>query len=237
MPVNGKGFSEFVNEVHLPYWHKRVRRRGPETDSRPPAPPIRVAALKEPDGAPCPVCSGRLSRCKVHGVAFDGCPQCGGMWLEREKLRALKDRAVSDAWHSLRWLDQEVDALEKTTAVRSARPCPRCAGQRLLSTRFGGSRTMVDWCPSCHGIWLDQDDFQQIVDYLKDRLDSMSSQEIRERLYREVREIGSGPEGVVGEVRDAAAALGALINAEVFEHPVLGRVLRALAALGRSVGL
>ena len=32
MPVTGRGFSEFVNNVHLPYWYKRVRRKSSQTD-------------------------------------------------------------------------------------------------------------------------------------------------------------------------------------------------------------
>ena len=43
MPVKGKGFSEFVNEVHLPYWHKRIKRKSSETDFKVDVPPIKGA--------------------------------------------------------------------------------------------------------------------------------------------------------------------------------------------------
>ena len=32
MPVRGKGFSDFVNDVHVPYWYKWVKKRSSETD-------------------------------------------------------------------------------------------------------------------------------------------------------------------------------------------------------------
>src|SRR5689334_19515714 len=32
MPVSGHGFADFVNNVHVPFWFKRIRRPSCETD-------------------------------------------------------------------------------------------------------------------------------------------------------------------------------------------------------------
>ena len=61
MPVQGKSFSEFVNNVHLPYWHKRVRRKSSETDFKIEVPPIKGAELKSETEYKCPACDGTVN--------------------------------------------------------------------------------------------------------------------------------------------------------------------------------
>src|SRR5690242_17645014 len=45
MPVSGHGFSDFVNNVHVPFWYKRVRKPSGETDFSVEVVPIRGAEL------------------------------------------------------------------------------------------------------------------------------------------------------------------------------------------------
>ena len=54
MPVKGKGFSEFVNNVHVPYWYKRVRKSSSETDFKVDVMPIKGAELKLATTHVCP---------------------------------------------------------------------------------------------------------------------------------------------------------------------------------------
>ncbi|MGC2417163.1 MAG: zf-TFIIB domain-containing protein, partial [Candidatus Acidiferrales bacterium] len=56
MPVAGKGFSDFVNNTHVPYWSKRVQKPSGETDFRVEVLPIKGATLKQTTGDICPAC-------------------------------------------------------------------------------------------------------------------------------------------------------------------------------------
>ncbi|MFO7957959.1 MAG: zf-TFIIB domain-containing protein [Candidatus Brocadiia bacterium] len=229
MPVEGQGFSDFVNNVHLPYWHKRVRRDSSETDFRVDAPPVPGAERTGSTGDACPACGAGLDAYRAHGVSFEGCPQCKGIWLGREELKRLEARSGEGSWETLRWLEDEVEAIERTHAITTDRPCPKCEGRRLLSTWFGDSGVIIDWCPSCRGVWLDQQEFREIVSHLREKLSELSANELKAVLREELRHVWEGSEeGRLADLRDAAAVAGALINVKIFEHP---RLLGTLSGL------
>ena len=237
MPVEGKGFSEFVNNVHLPYWHKRVRRKSSETDFAVEVWPLKDSRLKSETTGVCPACEANLNLYDLYGIEIEGCPRCKGLWLEKEELKKLKDRSDSGSWRTLRWMDDEVEAIEKTNAVPSGRVCPKCQGEKLVCTSFGDSRVMLDWCPSCHGVWLDRGDFQEMLSYLREELDELSPAEMKKKVYEEIGEIWHGPEDKISEVLDAKAAISALINVTIFHHPKLCRLLLGFSDAARSTGL
>ena len=37
---------------------------------------------------------------------------------------------------------------------------------------------MMDWCPRCHGVWLDKDEFGEMVQYLRREPDAMQPHEL-----------------------------------------------------------
>ena len=117
MPVEGKGFSDFVNNVHLPYWYKRIRRSSAETDFTVPVPPIKGATRVGETGLKCPACETMLERYEAYGIRIEACPKCRGLWLYAEELSALKSRVTAGSWQSLRWMNAEMDAIEKAHAV------------------------------------------------------------------------------------------------------------------------
>lgn len=237
MPVKGAGFSEFVNNVHVPYWHKRVRRKSSETDSAVEVLPFKDAKFKSETDCKCPACGSNLNLYAVYGIELEGCPGCKGIWLDSNELRKLKDKSERASWSSLRWLDDEIEAIEETNAATSERRCPKCERAKLVSTSFGDSTIIVDWCPSCQGAWLDRDEFQGIVEYLKAELNDMSSAEVRRKVYQEIKEVWSGRESKIAEILDAKAAIGALINLTIFHHPKLCELLIGFNKAARSAGL
>ena len=174
-------------------------------------------------------------------MEIDGCPYCKGIFLDRDELRKLKDKAQKGSWRTLSWMDDEVEAIEKANAIPSNRVCPECEGVKLVSTNFGDSTIIIDWCPDCHGIWLDRDEFQGIVNYLSARLDGHSSADIRREVYEEIKEIWEEGEEklpeLLSEILDAKAAISALINITIFEHPALSKLLLGFSKSARSIGL
>jgi Zn-finger nucleic acid-binding protein len=115
--------------------------------------------------------------------------------------------------------------MEKTKAMVSNHLCPKCKETKLMATKFGHSNLVVDWCPSCHGVWLDRDEFLSIVHYLDTELDHLSSGEMLQNAEKEVKKIWTGHEHKLTEIVDAEKALGALINISIYSHPSLSGFL------------
>jgi len=219
MPVSGKGFSDFVNNVHVPYWYKRVKKKSDETDFHLEVPPIRGANLEKNTADQCPACGSNLNLYTAFSMQFEGCPKCKGIWLIKDELRKLKNK-VEDG--SLRWLNDEIENLDKISVIATKRTCVKCKTAQMVSAIFGKSSIIVDWCPKCHGMWLDRGEFESIADYLKAELTRMHPKDIEKQAAADVKRVWSGgPETRFEELVDAKAAVSALINATIFEHPSL----------------
>lgn len=229
MPVKGKGFSEFVNNVHLPYWFKRVRKKSSDTDFKVDVLPIKGAELKAETEHVCPTCHANLNIYTVFGIDFEGCSMCRGVLLNRDELRKLKDKATRDTWRALRWMDDEVEAVGRANVMPSGRTCAKCSGVHLVATCFGDSKILIDWCSKCNSVWLDRDELQGIIEYLRDKLNKLPSDEMKKKVLEEIKEIWTGPESKVSEILDAKAAISALINITIFEHPSLCERLMLLS--------
>ncbi len=237
MPVSGKGFSEFVNKVHLPYWYKRIRRKSSETDFHVKVSPLMEAAFQSKTSKTCPVCQVELNQYSIYGIQIEGCPDCKGIFLDKDELRKLKDKVDTGSWTSLRWMDDEVEALNNMVAMPSKRICPSCTDSAMVSANFANSGVILDWCPSCAGIWLDRNEYQQIIQFLRDKLDHYSSDEMKEKTYEEIKEIWNGPHDMMSEILDAKAAIAALVNISIFEHPKLCNSLLSFTRAVRAAGL
>lgn len=218
MPVSGHGFSDFVNNVHVPYWFQRIGRKSSETDYRVTVLPIKGAELKEPTADRCPACGDTLNLYQIFSMPFEGCPHCKGIWLFKDELRRLKNKVEHG---SMRWLNEEIEAIEKSCLISTQRPCVKCKTVNMVSTLFGKSSLVIDWCPQCHGMWLERGEFESIMNYLKEDL-AKSSKEIEKIALEETKRIWTGTAGSrLEETRDAYAAMLALINATIIEHPTL----------------
>lgn len=216
------GFSEFMTETHLPFWVKRTSRPSDDAD-KVPVMPIKGAKVQSQTQDMCPVCHINLDLYSDFHIGFEGCPKCRGMWVDEEKLKQLKSK-VEDG--DIRWMDDELEAIEKTKAMASDRLCPKCNGTKLLSTKFGHSNLIIDWCPSCHGIWLDRDEFLNMIKYLDDEENHMTTDEMRHEEGEEIKKIWTGHEHKLTEIVDAWKAHKALSLINLWEnHPEMARFL------------
>jgi Zn-finger nucleic acid-binding protein len=235
MPVNGHGFSDFVNNIHVPYWFKRVRKKSSETDFGVVVEPIPGARHKGATDDKCPADGTKLDRYSIFHMELEGCPKCHGMWLEKDELRKLKNKTEEGRLH---WLNDEVDSIEKAAVIRSDRSCAKCDGGKLLSVIFGKSSVVIDWCPKCHGMWLDRGEFDSIVEYLNTEAANATPKQVEEEIAKDVSKlVKGGPESRVAEVSDIASAVETFLNFKVFEHPAVYQFLTRTAQAGRSVGL
>jgi Zn-finger nucleic acid-binding protein len=229
MPVKGKGFSDFVNDVHVPYWYKRVKKQSSETDFKVDVPPIQGAEKGKSTSDICPTCGNTLNEYSIFSMEFEGCSKCKGLWLVKDELRKLKNREEDG---SLRWMNDEIENIEKTSVVATKRPCVKCKTVNMVSVIFGNSSILIDWCPQCHGMWLDRGEFEGITDYMTHERAHMQVKQIEKQLATDVkRVVVGGPESRIDELRDAKSAVSALISATIFEHPALFNLVTSIPRL------
>ena len=94
--------------------------------------PIKGAKHLEPTKDNCPVDGTTLDLYSIFSMEFEGCPKCHGMWLVKDELRKLKNEALEGRLH---WLNDEVDDIEKTTAIPIERACPTCQAASAMDRR------------------------------------------------------------------------------------------------------
>jgi len=110
----------------------------------------------------CVKCSSILDRATFQGLEVDLCPDCGGLWLDRGEIT----RAARLPDNELMRLRAQLQGSSGPPPVptENKAPCPACDGQ--LSEVVLGT-VHVDYCSSCHGIFLDRGELEQAIDAVR----------------------------------------------------------------------
>lgn len=146
----------------------------------------------------CPNDNEYLEKILFHDVEVDYCPKCLGIWFDKDELRLAKDEKDK----TLNWLDVDLwrDKM-KFNAVRISKFCPVCR-VGLVEISYDKSKTKVDFCKRCNGVWLDRGEFKQIINYLKNKSDYEILHHYVKNLVLELWEVFSGPETFREELED-----------------------------------
>jgi len=173
----------------------------------------------------CPACKNELSQLSAKGISLDECENCKGAWFDRDELRKLKDKTDSD----LRWLDFDVfaETAEKFKTGSEGRQCPKC-GEMMSSLAYEKSGVVIDKCGKCHGVWLDSGEFEKIIRYLEDTVAGESFADYKTDAKKQFKEIFTGQESTVSEIKDFLAILHLSEMRMFVEHPRALDVLRNL---------
>ena len=190
--------------------------------------PIKNAELVYETELNCPSCNSKLNLYKIFDIKFEGCPECQGLFLDKDEIRLLKDKTKRFSWINLRWMDDEAESIDKTTFIPSKTKCPKCTDKMMISTIFGSSKIILDYCIDCQGLWLDRGEYQGIIAHLSEKLTELKSEEMKPKVKEELKEIWSGPESQISEILDAYVAMKALVIIEIFEKPLLAKILLGL---------
>ena len=174
----------------------------------------------------CPGGDGRLKAVHIASLRLHRCPDCGGTWYDKDQLSVLKDRESAGDY---RWIDIDLwRHPEKFRAARQRRSeCPR-DGTPLTTVHYGDSKILVDICERCEGVWLDKNEYRQIIAYLDEVVDTESLRDYLRDFKDEFVEIFSGPEGIGPEIKDLDRILYLLELRFAVEHPRLAAFLRGL---------
>ena len=146
----------------------------------------------------CPVDGTTLSKHSLHSVEIEECQQCRGLWFERGELRRAKDLAEPD----IEWLDFDLWSDQDTLEVSlSSRECPLC-GKNMAAIQYGNTGVTVDYCLEEHGVWLDEREFETIIESLEKELVSKSLPDYISASLEEAKEIIIGDKGFISEWKD-----------------------------------
>ena len=172
----------------------------------------------------CPNCGGTLAP-QDYGITVDECEQCHGIWFARDELRRAKDSSDPN----LRWLDFDVFA-DTAGGSKGNRTCPVCS-QPMRSVEYMHSGVKVDVCEQDHGAFLDAGEFQKIMAYLEEVVSEMDVRDLEREAATKLKEVVTGPESRVDEVKDFLAVLRLLRLRASVEHPESENTLARLSHL------
>ena len=110
-------------------------------------------------GVQCPGCASALDDRDLLGRHARGCEGCGGLWMARPDVLAL--RQVSPAEHPL--LAGRASPAAGNSGRATFRACPGCAG-RMHGYAFAGGNTRVEACDACDHVFLERGELAAIVD-------------------------------------------------------------------------
>ena len=124
----------------------------------------------------CPRCKepliATLEQTPSGRIEIDRCASCHGVWFDGGELAALAQLGNSEAF-----------ALHSSILVGDAvtMPCPRHPETKMIERQLAPSRTQavpmpggtasllsIDQCPTCHGLWFDGGELDQLAHSLRD---------------------------------------------------------------------
>ncbi len=108
-------------------------------------------------------------------VEVDKCPTCQGIWLDEGELEIIEETIKNDYSGQLKKRPDYINEAFNMARSRLEKEytCPIC--DRTLNKREYGycSQVIIDVCPSCRGIWLDDKEIQKLeIFFERSRIES-----------------------------------------------------------------
>jgi len=136
-----------------------------------------------PHGAFCPRCKGDLQIRSLADTSVIECSNCSGIWVRREHFEVICRSAQNRPDIKLTEKLQPVSAAEPERRVQYI-PCLTCTELMLRKMfRYKGqaSYVIIDYC-RLHGVWLDNEELERIVQFIRKRVDVELPFDVREAL-------------------------------------------------------
>ncbi len=100
-------------------------------------------------------------------IEIDKCPTCRGIWLDPGELESIQKTQEIDYSDKLK-AGVNKDAMQYNRDRQlEAEPinCPSCATLMEKHEHNHNSLIVIDFCPSCKGIWLDEGELEALELY------------------------------------------------------------------------
>jgi Zn-finger nucleic acid-binding protein len=175
----------------------------------------------------CPNEHGDLKTTTVGTVEIDICETCGGGWYDPGELRVLKDR---ESLGDYRWIDVDLwkDPERFHTPDQRGLVCTRCDTE-MVTLRYGETNVVLDACSTCKGVWLDKNEYDEIIAELEKRVNTTTLKGYLSDLKDEFIEIFVGREGPISGLKDLDRVLYLMQLRFGAEQPGLTAVINSVA--------
>jgi Zn-finger nucleic acid-binding protein len=152
----------------------------------------------------CPKCDGKLEPKTFKKVRIDECDNCGGLWFDRDELKRAKDSTDEE----LAWLDFDIfeEKENKYHKSESSKLCPKDEAH-LNKLTYSHSSVSIDACPVCHGIFLEKDEFENIIKFLENEVVENTSADWAQQALSQFGEILNGEDMKSSEFKDLFTVL------------------------------
>ncbi|NUP95838.1 MAG: zf-TFIIB domain-containing protein [Planctomycetaceae bacterium] len=124
--------------------------------------PQALFALAE--GQTCPRCAGELRDRVVGNTHVIECAACGGLWLGTAQFEQLCRRTEAESVAPGTFASglARVETYERQKYI----PCLACKSLMLRRNYAGSSGVVIDACRQ-HGVWLDSDELERILAFVR----------------------------------------------------------------------
>lgn len=172
----------------------------------------------------CPQCGKTLDEIKLGTSRVDRCEECGGIWFDKDELKAVRDERDEE----LSWLDFDLwsDA-DQLVAGGTFIDCPR-DGSPLYRIGYGPSGVLVDVCPQCHGIWLEMEELGKIQRSLQEKVNRETLPEYMKDLERELEKMIKDPARGKEDIRNISIIMKLMEYRLMAQHPKLAEIIGIL---------
>ena len=172
----------------------------------------------------CPSCKHDFKKLLIKDVQLDQCIGCGGMWFSGDTLRNAKDREDE----LLQWLDVDLFSNPKQfIGSYSTMMCPHDQ-EPLYQISYDNTDIKVDVCKTCHGVWLDKNEYADIIASLKRIIFREDAGQYLKHLEDQIKEMFTGQEDMVSELKDGYVVFRLLENRLVSQWPRIEEIIIAL---------
>ncbi|MED5448921.1 MAG: zf-TFIIB domain-containing protein [Planctomycetota bacterium] len=111
----------------------------------------------------CPSDGTQLARIQLEEVVIDKCHQCDGIWLDHSELKQLRNSSQPG-------LEEDIEGeygnpVTQPGSIGDHMRCPVCQDVGLIGRHISYFKPVkVDGCPKCHGMWLDDQELDALLE-------------------------------------------------------------------------
>jgi len=114
----------------------------------------------------CPICDIELKHASIKNVAIDFCDTCQGIWCSKDELEKIAMLGREYIANSLIAKSIIKDLQDTKTQKKSLHLCPNCEASLEKFNYSYDSDIFLETCKICNGIWLDDGELGDIIDYI-----------------------------------------------------------------------